>query len=233
MQMMRPHRRIYLDEFWIYRLPVTYGQFREYCRHNKKAEMPRNNLLLGVHEELEMDDSFPAVNLNWFAARDYCKWAKVNLPTEAQWEKAARGSNGFLYPWGDEWGWDKANFDNRKSGRKASPCPADRYPEGASPYGAIQMSGNVKEWCEDRFAPYGFDESPLKSVLGMWKFKQTLPDSEAVIKNPVGPAKGGSRVARGSSWANANGHWAGLATYRNADNPMHGHRDIGFRPVSL
>lgn len=234
---MRPHRRIYLDEFWIYRTPITYGQYREFCRANRKSEMPRNVVNLANLTELDMDDSYPVVFINWFSAVAYCKWANVQLPTEAQWEKAARGVCGQLFPWGNTWDPHFANFDIRKPpGRRAEPCPVEAYAEGASPYGVLQMSGNVNEWCRDFFAPYGFDKSPFKNILDVWKFSNPHSEADAaksVVKNPTGPSKGTSRVVRGSSWANANPTTAGLTTYRSAENPNQNYRDVGFRPVSL
>jgi len=233
MQMMRPQRRIYLDGFWIYQHPVTFGQYRAYCAQNKKVDMALNSMILGVREELEMDDEYPVVNVNWFAASKYCKWAGVQLPTEAQWEKAARGTDGRFYPWGNDWDNSRANFDNRFEGHKAEPVRIHEYPTGISPYGAHQMVGNIKEWCEDRFAPYGHASAPFKNRFESWSFAHAsdVDDDTPAIQNPQGPEKGSSRVARGGGWANGNPDWAGLVTFRGSGNPRENSRDIGFRPI--
>ncbi|HWD38501.1 MAG TPA: formylglycine-generating enzyme family protein [Fimbriimonas sp.] len=233
LKMMRPQRMVHLDEFWIYVRPITRAQFRRFVEANRKYEMPPDYHFLGPSEKLIMDDEYPVDSVNWFTAGAYCKWAKVELPTEAQWEKAARGVEGAFYPWGNEWDDSRANFDNRIGEKKAQPCRVDEYANGASPYGALQMAGNVKEWCQDRFAPYGYDEPPFKGVIGRLKFdhKPDLQDDPEVIRNPKGPSMGSSRVVRGGGWRNGNPDWAGLCTYRGAENPRNGYSDLGFRPV--
>jgi formylglycine-generating enzyme required for sulfatase activity len=236
MEIMRPQRLVYLDAYWIYRTPVTFGQFRRFCAINRKQAVPINRVSRGTQPVLEMDDSYPVTRVTWTTARAYCQWAQAQLPTEAQWEKAARGESGQLYPWGDAWNPDCANFVRRDSAdRMGRPAPADAYTEGASPCGALQMSGNIKEWCQDLFAPYGYEAAPFRNLLEYWRFRSSQPlhdQADAPITNPTGPQSGFGRVVRGGGWGNGNGHWAGLAAYRGSERERDRHDDLGFRPVA-
>jgi formylglycine-generating enzyme required for sulfatase activity len=101
----------------------------------------------------------PAVHVTWFGAEAYCRWAKLRLPTEVEWEKAARGTDARLFPWGDEWHDDFLRW--RRSERGEPTAEVDAYPEGRSPYGIFQMAGNVAEWCEDWYQPRFYDEHAM------------------------------------------------------------------------
>jgi len=231
LQIMRPQRTVFLDSFWIYRTPITYGQYRKYCDAIRECEMPRNVVSRGKQRDIVMDDSYPVVFVTWSDAKNYCRWAKAHLPTEAQWEKAARGTTNKFYPWGDQWDNRKANFRVKEA---EGPVPVEAFADGQSPYGALQMSGNVKEWCCDKFAPYGYDRTPFRSIFEYWKFQREkgIQDNAYVpIRNPRGPRSGSDRVVRGGGWGNANGYWAGLACYRGSWDPNNKSCDIGFRPV--
>lgn len=92
----------------------------------------------------------PAVHVSWFGADAYCRWAGLRLPTELEWEKAARGEDGWLYPWGNEWRDDFLRWHGTAI-NGATTAPVDAYPEGRSPYGILQMAGNVDEWCAEHF----------------------------------------------------------------------------------
>ena len=161
--------------------------------------------------------NLPVVGVSWFEAQAYCNWLSqktgksFRLPGEAQWEKAARGVEGRLWPWGDAWDASKCNNDEAedKIGRTS---PVGIYPNGASPYGALDMAGNVWEWCQDWYAE---DEYQRRA--------------DSPVSDPTGHEAGTRRVVRGGSWYHdrsyarcASRHWSG---------PDNFYDDLGFRLV--
>jgi formylglycine-generating enzyme required for sulfatase activity len=174
-----PIRVIYLDAFWMDKVEVSNAMYAK-CVDDGVCfpPVPRLNPYWGkwVYRDL------PVVYANWKAADIYCTWAGRRLPTEAEWEKAARGTDRNYYPWGKEKPNPRlANFAESEIGE---PVSVYRYPLGASPYGVLNMAGNVREWVADWFDP---------------KYYFVAPD-----KNPKGPETGTERSLRGGAYdANA------------------------------
>jgi len=141
-----PQREIYLDAFYIDERPLTNAEYKKFI-DDTGYQVP----YLGYPWSQKYDwhngmypggmGDHPVVLVSWYDAVAYCQWAGKRLPTEAEWEKAARGTDGRLWPWGDEW-----------DPKKAACCgvgdiqPAGKYKEGKSPYGCLDMAGNVWEW---------------------------------------------------------------------------------------
>ena len=172
-----PQRRIYLDAFYIDKYPVTNSQFLIFGKPKRDYGSKFN----GIHQ--------PVVGVTWYQARDYCKSVEKRLPTEAEWEKAARGVNGHRYPWGNQWDGSKVIWD-KNSGSKTH--PVDRtYNTHRSPYGAVDMAGNTWEWTADWYKG---------------DYYRNAPD-----RNPKGSASGNTRVGRGGSWGSV-----GTSNFRTA-----------------
>jgi len=146
----QPQHRIYLDGYWIYKTEVTVRQYNTFCQATRR-QMP-DTPDWGWHNDN------PIVNVSWEDATAYAIWAGAALPTESQWEKAARGTDRRIFPWGNEW--DVGKCSNSVSGKQSRPSIVGSYPSGKSPYGCLDMAGNVWEWCEDAFIKDFYTNSP-------------------------------------------------------------------------
>lgn len=208
-----PQREVSLDAFQISRYEVTNEEYRA-CVITGRCDEPLS------HDSKTRSDYYndpayayyPVVNVNFKNAQQYCGVIGGRLPTEAEWEYAARGNSGNLYPWGDDApDCSQANSYNNTSG---SSCVGDTvavgsYPLGESPFGLNDMAGNVWEWVSDYYAPDAY--------------------SSPFTDNPSGPASSSERVVRGGGWS---GSWHYLRTTSRAyDLYFYSGVDLGFRCV--
>jgi len=212
----RPQRRVHLDAFEINKYEVTNVQYRRFIQATGR-EAPQiwpGRYVQFTDSRISLDwqdrayaagqATYPVVMVNWEDANAYCAWAGKRLPTEAEWEKAARGTDGRTYPWGNTWDASKAN--TRETGIE-HPQPVGSYTAGASPYGALDMVGNVWEWVADW---YGRD------------YYSQAPD-----RNPPGPSVGWGSVQRGGSWYSPRPHVS--TTFRNMTHCYAPNYRVGFR----
>ncbi|MBI4866985.1 MAG: SUMF1/EgtB/PvdO family nonheme iron enzyme [Candidatus Wallbacteria bacterium] len=203
----KPQRRIVLSDFLIAQTETTWGQYRKFCTDTGKAMPPIPK---------GQDDAFPAVNVSWFDAAAYCQWAGLRLPSELEWEKAARSTDGRLYPWGPE---------PPKPGQANCKISLHQFLEtdsgahrvgkdlaGASPYGHLEMAGNVWEWCSD------------------WYDRQRLRSLADGATDPPPPAHGKTRVCRGGAFTN--GIKEMRCSSRGESPPEHRESNLGFRVAS-
>jgi len=186
----RPAHKVHLDNYYIGKYEVTnrhYESFVDATNHRVPENCcdPRYNIWRGK-DSLPGTDETPVVNVSWDDAVAYCKWAGGRLPTEAEWEKAARGTDGRKFPWGnDPASTNRANFTAESFTFWEGPATLakkDQYEFGRSPYGAYEMAGNVWEWVQDFYDADYYKNSPPK--------------------NPQGPSNGKDRIVRGGSWQN-------------------------------
>jgi formylglycine-generating enzyme required for sulfatase activity len=140
-----PAREVPVPTFKIDRYPVTCAQFQRFIE-DMGRELPqrfRRRFPAGRAR-------CPAYSINWVGAAMYAEWAGKRLPTEVEWEKAARGPDGRMWPWGDRWDGSRCTWNEGDRPGGAPIAPVDAHPAGASPYGVMDMVGNVAEWCADK-----------------------------------------------------------------------------------
>ncbi len=202
-----PRHSVTLDAFWIDRTEVSNDQYRSFVKAT--GHLPPDCTIdphYPTYKDTSMGD-YPVACVAWQDAADYCRWAGGRLPTEAEWEKAARGTDGRTYPWGNLWPTcSRANFDDCCADEA---LPVGGRPAGVSPYGTLDMAGNVEEWVNDWFADDYYSSSPSG--------------------NPQGPYAGTAKVARGGDWI------LGSTSVRTAARAPRGltveWTNIGFRCV--
>jgi formylglycine-generating enzyme required for sulfatase activity len=211
----KPKHKVTLDTFLIGKHEVTNAQYQMFVKatgHRSPENCcdPKYNIWKG-NEPLGGTDELPVINVSWDDAVAFCKWTGSRLPTEAEWEKAARGTDGRTYPWGNEPpSGNRANYSFDPVSMwdgPASLAKKDQYEYGRSPFGAFEMAGNVWEWVQDWYDENYYKGSPAK--------------------NPKGPDKGEARVIRGASWRNTADMLR--AANRNKHAPTERRVYIGFR----
>lgn len=207
-----PEHRVYLKAFFIDRFEVTNRQYYIFCQATDHKP-PR---FWGGPKYPEGQDDYPVSNVNFYDAAAYAEWVGKRLPTEAEWEKAARGDLGRRYPWGNNFDVTRAHISpSSKISSSEGPLPVGSFPEGASPYGAMDMVGNLWEWVWDYYRPYP------ESEQGSEDYEKKL------------------MVVRGLSYIGV-GHFPkeeymkvvalkARASYRESLSPFVRKKDVGFR----
>jgi formylglycine-generating enzyme required for sulfatase activity/tRNA A-37 threonylcarbamoyl transferase component Bud32 len=226
----KPIHNVYLDSYWIDQTEVTNAMFATFLNelgNQREGEEPwfdatYNGFITLNNNEWQPVNGFenhPIAEVTWYGARAYCDWAGRQLPTEAQWEKAARSNDVRDYPWGNDFACSRGNFDDETyfdtyvvpggagcDGYDRT-SPVGSFPDGSSPYGALDMAGNVWEWVADWYDKNSYNNTPME--------------------NPQGPATGEYRLLRGGSWVN--GERLISSTNRNRVHPTISLDNYGFR----
>ena len=172
----QPAHRVFVDAFSMDKYEVTVGQYAAFLQA-KGVDPPSDWKTMNqpAHQKR------PVANVEWAEAAGYCTWAGKRLPTEAEWEKAARGTDGRLYPWGNDPPTPlRANYGKTDWNNHGVLVPVGTLEDGKSPYGIYDMAGNVWEWVSDWYDNDYYKTSPQQ--------------------NPTGPPTGGFKVIRGGSW---------------------------------
>jgi formylglycine-generating enzyme required for sulfatase activity len=204
-----PAHHVDLAGFWIHQAEVTNGQYAQ-CVDVEKCSPPHKETNTSFWYTQADRANDPIVGVDWEQAQAYCDWIKARLPTEAEWEKAARGTEAKPFPWGDaEPTCDLLNFKDCL--KPAAPTRVRSYPNGASPFQLMDTAGNVFEWVNDWYAA---DYYPISPLL-----------------NPTGPAEGIERIIRGSSYLTKIDSLQ--VTLRSFLKPEKHRADLGFRCVLL
>lgn len=205
----QPQHKVYLDTYWIGKYPVTNAQYAAFARatNYRPPDHWRNGKCPAGKEQ------HPVVNVSWEDATAFCQWVtqitgqEIRLPTEAEWEKAARGMDGRAYPWGNEPpDASRCNF----GGNERDTTPVSKYsPRGNSPYSCADMAGNVWEWTAGWYGPY----------------------SARTQSSPTGPATGDCKVVRGGSWLHS--EWVVHSACRYWNSPTTRTVSLGFRCIVM
>jgi formylglycine-generating enzyme required for sulfatase activity len=220
-----PQHEVTLEAYAIARYPVTNAEFERFIQDGgyqtkdywTEAGWKRKESDGWTQPRLWEDETWdypsqPVVGVSWYEALAYCRWLSAKsgreyrLPSEAQWEKAARGTDGRRYPWGDDWDPDRCNNKETGPGRTT---PVGQYPEGDSPYDVGEMVGQVWEWCSSKYAPYRYKPGDGREEL----------------------EGDDTRILRGGSWYNSSpAGWCRCGS-RYGDSPGLGDDNRGFRCV--
>jgi len=218
----KPVHIVYLDAFYIDKYEVTNALYAA-CVSAGTCQPPyATSSFAGVPYYGNPEfDNHPVSFVNWEQAKTYCEWRGARLPTEAEWEKAARGTDERVYPWGNDFDGTFVNFCDKNCSFPAAhqdyddgyaeTAPVDSYPDGQSPYGVYNMAGNVWEWVADQYSETYYRDSPAR--------------------NPPGPDSGEGRILRGGSWINGLDSAGFRSASRGWNNPVEIVDPVGIRCV--
>lgn len=203
---------IYLDEYWIDQTEVTNAMYAKCVAAGACTEpgLPSSKTRSSYYGDSSYED-YPVIYVNWNQANSYCQWADRDLPTEAQWEKSARAEDQRMYPWGNNSPSESLVNYGFLVGDTAE---VGSYPEGSSPYGVLDMAGNVEEWVADWYDSIYYSRSPKN--------------------NPTGPASGEYRVVRGGGWSSDSRLYSYInpkisSVDRSGVRPDYDSDNLGFR----
>ena len=242
-----PKREIFLSAYYIDKYPVTNAKYKifiesggytqkslwsnagwEYVTQTNPLE---NNDLDNI---LNGEPDCPVVNVSWYEAEAFAKWAGKRLPTEAEWEKAARGTDGRIYPWGNVF--DKTRL-NCAENKIEKPTPVTKYSQGQSVYGCFDMAGNVWEWTADWYDSQYYRHAQNKDPQGpeiaeenpnFWRPEEVGISIYELKPSATGNTLSGCKVLRGGSW-NGSGVVHIRCANRDYDEPTYKNDTIGFR----
>jgi serine/threonine-protein kinase len=202
----QPEHTVYLDAFWIDLTEVTNAMYAK-CASAGVCQTPSSNSsnTRSTYYSNSEYANYPVINVTWYNAQAFCTWVNSRLPTEAEWEKAARGTDGQTFPWGNNL--PTSSLANFSPGVVIDTATVGSYPSGASPYGALDLAGNVWEWVNDWYGETYYIQSPSN--------------------NPQGPDSGIFRVLRGGSWSVSEGGI--LSANRFWASPGRTLDEVGFR----
>ncbi len=172
-----PEHQVYLATFYIDKYEVTQAEYDRFVRATKRGKPFVPVFDDDISKILKPE--LAAMGMSWADAAAYCQWGSKRLPTEAEWEKAAKGEGNRKYPWGDTLAPLDANLDGEEDGYKYL-APPGKFEAGRSPYGLYDMAGNVAEWVHDTYDDKYYSKSPYR--------------------DPKGPEEGQNKVIRGGSW---------------------------------
>lgn len=174
-----PQHKVFLDAYYIDQYEITVKQYAQFLKEIRNKELnpcchleepARKNHTPNNWKTQLLEPNMPVVGVDWYDAYAYAKWAEKRLPTEAEWEKAARGTQGKAYPWGDDYPTSKHSNFFLNVGRYVQ---GGSYPKGVSPYSAYDMAGNVWEWVNDtysaRYYHYSEPRNPMGAPVGSQK----------------------------------------------------------------
>jgi formylglycine-generating enzyme required for sulfatase activity len=218
----QPQHTLYLPDYYLAKTPVTNAQYAAFMQATGHDELEHWKGILGIFRKggkpPRGKEEHPVVHVSWYDAVGYCRWlAKTTgkpylLPSEAEWEKGARSGDGHIYPWGNRWDAERCNTSE---GGKGGTTPVGAYLQGASPYGLLDMAGNVWEWTRSL---WGENREKL-----LFEYLYDPADGRENLDAPASIC----RVLRGGSWSYS--QWFARCAYRFRHSPLYRDLSFGFR----